>query len=396
MSNKLNKMKKISIILAFLFISNFYAQKSKCIAKTWLLTTIHTQNKKVKPYAVVQFKPNGKMAIRNYEIANWKIDGNKLIIDSNVKKSLSGVAQILKINKKQLIYSKGNDTFYYIAYNPKQVKDDPVYNKNLGVWQMNGNQLKIIEFMPDGKLSYFIDFGNGTMTSIGNWIYIPDQKKIILQGDLSGFEGIYTIQKINNEIAEWEKDKIHYQWEKKSQIDNPPHLSFAYEEVENNEGETHDLPWSQEALSGYLKGIKKVEYQLKIYEPDVHTFREKNIVSEIEVNEEKDQITFTNFEIKDEEKFIINKEIKGYLQNAYNAFFPQKDIGPFQIKNNFEKIKINGKEYICTVVEGFDGDTKIKYWMINDKPGIYAKVMIENETFPSLMIYELIQELQKN
>ena len=46
------------------------------------------------------------------------------------------------------------------------------------------------------------------------------------------------------------------------------------------------------------------------------------------------------------------------------------------------------------VIEGLDGDTKIKYWMILDKPGIYAKI-IREEVDPFDEVEYLIIELEE-
>ena len=101
---------------------------------------------------------------------------------------------------------------------------------------------------------------------------------------------------------------------------------------------------------------------------------------------------------KNEEELIQNEIIKAHLQNAYNKFFPQKELQPFKIVNNSAQITINGQKYFCTLVEGFDGDEKIKYWMINDKPGVFAQI-IQEKTGKNghYIIYQLldIESLKK-
>jgi hypothetical protein len=51
-------------------------------------------------------------------------------------------------------------------------------------------------------------------------------------------------------------------------------------------------------------------------------------------------------------------------------------------------VEAGGTTYTCTVVEGMDGDTKIKYWMINDKPGIFAKIIKDNNRESGIPFYQ--------
>ena len=53
--------------------------------------------------------------------------------------------------------------------------------------------------------------------------------------------------------------------------------------------------------------------------------------------------------------------------------------------------------FTCTVIEGFDGDDKVKYWMINDKPGVYAKIVTIGDMFGELryVVTELTEIRQK-
>ena len=46
-------------------------------------------------------------------------------------------------------------------------------------------------------------------------------------------------------------------------------------------------------------------------------------------------------------------------------------------------IEIPLGSFECTIVEGFGRfDNKIKYWMINSKPGVFAKIIIVKDEDP--------------
>ncbi len=45
---------------------------------------------------------------------------------------------------------------------------------------------------------------------------------------------------------------------------------------------------------------------------------------------------------------------------------------------NEQMLKVPASTFKCTVIEGIDGEARIKYWMINDLPGVYAKTICES------------------
>jgi K(+)-stimulated pyrophosphate-energized sodium pump len=68
-----------------------------------------------------------------------------------------------------------------------------------------------------------------------------------------------------------------------------------------------------------------------------------------------------------------------------------------EVTVNVDKVEENGETYTVTTtktVETVDGEKKLKYWMINDMPGLYAKIIME-ETDPFGELDYRIQELEK-
>jgi len=81
------------------------------------------------------------------------------------------------------------------------------------------------------------------------------------------------------------------------------------------------------------------------------------------------------------------------LMELYNNFFPRSELFPFRIVGT-DSISTPAGTFSCTVVEGMDGDDKVKLWMINNKPGIYAKIIIDRYSPFDEVDYK-ITELQK-
>ncbi len=380
-------MKKIFIVF-LLLTSVLQAQQS--INGTWLLIKIEQNEKTEAPYLISKFKDNGKMLFGEDEIADWKLKKNLIVFKSKLSPNFSGTASILKINQKELIYQKDNAKFHYIRYNQKLIDELPEYKRLLGVWQMTGTQITILSFSQNHRFTELVQQSDASITTQGQWLYLPQNNSIVIQADAEVLRGKSKIIQINKDLLELKYKGINYTLDRKPYIEKPEEpLTFTYEEIENNEGDSHDFPWSEEALFGYLKNQKQIHYIRKIFNKDVHACLIDNIISKVKVDDDKQKIIFIDYLAKDEEEVKLNEQRKAFLENTYNRFFPQKDIAPFRIVNNFEKIHIEDKDYYCTAVEGFDGDTKIKYWMINDMPGTFAKIIIQNDDEQSYIKYEL-------
>ena len=83
---------------------------------------------------------------------------------------------------------------------------------------------------------------------------------------------------------------------------------------------------------------------------------------------------FSNSKIVGTDTSQYSQKVKGNLQNSYNLFFPMDEYYRFRIAGH-EKVKVPAGEFQCTVVEAADGEDKYKLWMIDDLPGVYAKIV---------------------
>ena len=73
-----------------------------------------------------------------------------------------------------------------------------------------------------------------------------------------------------------------------------------------------------------------------------------------------------------------------------NLLYPEVEFN-FRIVKT-EEITTNAGTFLCTVIEAAQDEIQKKLWMINDRPGVYAKIIIEKPGMfgaYSLEIYEL-------
>jgi len=384
---KTDTMKK-TLFLSLLFFSlALHAQDT--IEGTWLMTRVENNEKADEPYIVTHFKPDGKMYFRDFEIATWKASGKQLVFDSKYDPKFSGKANVLKLDDKELIYQKGDDKYYYVRYDEKIISAHPVYRQLLGAWKLSGTQTSIYYFGKDNSMAELTLFTDGSMTTKGDWFYLPAENNLVIQADVANFKGTNRILQINQDILELEYKGIKYTLEKMPSVESPSDkLNFTYEDIEANESEVQDLPWSDEALFGFLSSVKELYYARKTFEKDVKTYSTEDWQFDVQVDPDEKEIKFTGYRVQNGKKIKESEMNKAFLENTYNRFFPQEEIAPFRILNNFEKITINDKVYACTVVEGFNGDDKIKYWMINDMPGVFAKIIRQNDDNDYYVVYQ--------
>jgi hypothetical protein len=149
---------------------------------------------------------------------------------------------------------------------------------------------------------------------------------------------------------------------------------YAYPEDENK------LPWNFAQIYLNMKNVKEIIYNIDHFKPKrgkvgswINSYKVKFFNDDgnksLSIREysyfKKDYVDMT------ENKYPLNeqtKKIKEFYPRTKPYLF--RIIGEEVYKTSFGVLK-------CTVVETIDNfDKKIKYWMINDKPGVFAKIIV--------------------
>ncbi|MDA3886217.1 MAG: hypothetical protein PF638_11545 [Candidatus Delongbacteria bacterium] len=169
-------------------------------------------------------------------------------------------------------------------------------------------------------------------------------------------------------------------------------LSFTQEDLPEITNPETFLPWMNlEKMIEVLKDVKHIKYKRGSLIEKKNSFKYSTILSKLEVKEEQHSVVFTNLMITENDTMQYSQNYKDKMSEAYNYFFPRKDMMFYRFVG-VESIEVPAGKFECTVLEGFDDEKKVKYWMINDKPGIFAKIIEEGEgCFGELeyFVYEL-------
>lgn len=388
-------MKKSHLLIAIfiLFIGFTNAQNEK-ISGNWLLTKVEQGDEVDNPLFTQNFKEDGKMEVMDQELGTWKYDPeNELItMQSTEVKEFDGDFKIILITPKKLQLQQGSVKLYYAKIN---LADKEKNNASLnieGEWtienELDQTQLLKIE-RPDTFLISIIYSGGGSAAYKGTWIYNPEEKSILFLGGTSLLKGFNTVKTISENKFILEKNGKEIIGKKEPTAKPIERLTFTIEDFP--EESTDASPWQDfDALLNELKHVSYLKYKQSKLIPNTSSFTYNTLLSKIDVNSEERRISLANLSITKKDTMQFSERVKGDLYNQYNDFYPQEELGPFKLVTT-ETIKVPAGQFKCKIFEGFDGDAKVKYWMIIDKPGIYAKIIREDIGLFDKVEYSIIE-----
>ena len=386
---------KLTLVIILTFISFCHAQNEKIIG-SWLLTKVEVSDKIHEPFYITNFKSNGTLEMMGIKAGTWEFDkkANKIVMKSELDKDFNGDNSIVSISNKELIVIKDTAKLYYTKVNLEDIEKDNAASGLIGDWKLKNDldetQLLKIE-LPDTCVLIKVGYGH-TTTTTGTWIYNSKEKSVLFVVRSRFLKGKSNVKEISENKFILDKNGIEIIADKETSTNTIERLTFSYEDFP--EESTENSPWQDfDALLNVLKTVKHLKYKQGKLINGTSSFSYNTLLSKINVNLDKRSISLKNLSITQNDTLQYSESVKGYLNNEYNNFFPQEEPSPFRIVKT-ETITVPAGTFNCKVIEGLDGDTKIKYWMILDKPGIYAKI-IREEVDPFDEVEYLIIELEE-
>jgi hypothetical protein len=394
----------ISIIIAFVGITN--AQNSKIVG-TWLLSKVEIGEKIQTPYQINEFNENGKFVVMGIEVGTWEYDikTNAIIMKSDFDKDFNGNATIVGVTGNNLELSKDNTKMFYTKISMSQLA---VSNKNSGLFGM-----WVFNNVPNNYTNTFVNFTEPDqykmiqkqegMTSEynGTWLFNKQENSLII----IGFNGDNFLRgknkvKISAETIEIENNGNHFKGKKmEEQISNIEKLAFTendfYDEngdyKYNEEEENTKLPWlNWSEMKTDLQGVSKLVYNYSVLIEGTESFENKILTANVRASLEEE-----GFEIDNVFYGYDSKESDLPINNNYSSpLYPLEGL-LFNVVGE-EQITTPAGTFQCTVLNAVDYSGVLKkLWMLNDKIGVYAKIIEvdTDETFGHYYVYEL-QEIK--
>jgi hypothetical protein len=394
-----NMKTRILFLFALSLLITLNAQENKLTGK-WLMVKAETKNKVQEPYFVTELTKDGKIIVMDIDFGSWKYNKKKntIITKSSINKKFNGTYSILILEKDKLILKKDSVTSYYIKIESTKIADANKSSQLEGKWKIKNNEnlLQVLEFTLPDSYTYVEADNNSTETTNGNWIYNPDDKSLIIMGFSRKLKGKLNVVSIseNKLVLEKEGEKIIAEKEKNGN-DKIERLTFEEDDFpEREEIDASEFPWNDfDYMAEYLQNIKMLVYKYGKLLPKINTLKYSTIISKVKVDLNKPSVDLKNSFVENNDTSQYSEKYKGGLMGLYDNFFPQAEIAPYR-KTGVETVTVPAGTFECSVFEGFDGFDKVKYWMINDKPGVYAKI-IKEQIDPFGKLEYSIQELEK-
>jgi len=232
---------------------------------------------------------------------------------------------------------------------------------------------------------------SGALIPVGKWKCDKKRKMLIMESTMDkDFNGEAKVLNLKDGKLSYKKDGATLNFKKAEMVkpDNTPipALKFTYEDfIGSNDEEkypedTAKLPWTIDQIYAGLKNVKEMVYHVDHFVPKrgktdswTNSYKVKyHSDKEMGIREysyfQKDYVDM------DDCIFPLNDNTMGQKE-----FFPQEKPDYFRVVGT-EDIKTDLGTFKCTIVEGLGNfDLKLKYWMINDKPGIFAKIIKSKE-----------------
>ena len=377
-------MKK-TILLLSLFVMVNYAQTNK-VTGNWLMTKAESIKGTKNAYFIMNFKPNNVMEAMGMKVGTWEFNNSKntIIMKSKFDQDFNGEGKIVKLTDKQLVIQKGDWKFYYKKIDVNKIKENNKNSGLAGMWKIQDDKKdisKIIKFELPDNFTYVEVTDYSTERSSGTWIYEPEANSLIIISQQRLLRGETKIKELSNSKLVLTKDTLIIT-AKRIEPDKNKIERLTFKEEDFPEDEDTDinsqLPWIDfEQMADYLSGIQKVTYRFGTLITETNELHYTTIISKVKVDPNKPSVDFKNLKVSENDTTQYSENYKGGLSELYNNFFPEKELFPVRI-NGTKSVTVPAGVFDCTVVEGFDGDTKVRLYMINDKPGIFAKIIKEN------------------
>ncbi len=394
----------VLMILAGLFSVNMALSKNVSVSGTWLLTKIEKANKVQEVYAPVTFQANGDFMAMGIKMGTWKYHGKIVQIASQQFKVGNGNNNILKLDKQEMILENAGAKMYFRRLDREKILAENKASGLTGTWKLDSDDHSVIQLLvfkaPDSL--YFIEKEPGsTSRTSGSWIYNNNDNSLIvtIMGHGTDFRGMnkitlgkdsFTLENNGKTIKgtrEKTTGKIEHLNFKESDFYDADG-NFKYEEDENK------VPWNDpQAMLDFLKTVHRLDYKYSVLIPDAGIFKSKIFKAGVAVKDNGEKVCVD---------YIFNGYDKDHLPDdtalppncydytTYNKLFPLKEAD-FRVAGK-EQVTTPAGTFQCTVVEALgDFDTMEKMWMIDDKPGVYAMIIMENKdpSFGFYKVYEL-------
>ncbi len=366
----------------------------------WLLTRVVSGTKVKNPYVILDFAPDSSFSVLDVPYGTWtyRTNDSTLMLQARDTEALSGSCKVLKLSEEQFVFRKDSHTYYCTGVRPEAVSRTNAASDLQGDWQLHGTDYPFAYLRLETPMAFTLVQANSVETDVtsGNWIVQPEENAIVFAGSSHLLRGKAAIlERSDSTISLQLGERILRANRSHTERQQIQRLTFEEEEFpENAEPEDLRLPWQEfDRMVETLARIRCLRYS---YGKLVNTFgvlrHTSFILARVTVEPQAPRVRFVYFSVTGADTSQFSEAARDELMNHTNAFFPREEPWPYRIAGT-EHVTVPAGSFACTVVEGIDGFRKVKLWMINDLPGVYARI-IEEQVDPFGTLDYTLSELQ--
>ena len=396
-------MKKIAIVLVTLLIIsvNLNAQENSITGK-WLLTKVEAAGNIEEVYSEVIFKDDGYVEMEGRVFGNWvyKKKGKTVTIESEMIKEFAGERKISKLNENEMVLSGSEMKLFFKKMDQKTIETENKNSKLEGLWKVSVEDVdKILRFkLPDSFIS-LEKMDGAEFTSKGTWMYNSKEKSLIVMTSDDELRGLNTVVKITDTELELENKGNNINATKAEQKDiKVERPTFSDDDFYNENGDykyeadLEKLPWKDFAkLIEYLSNINKLVYEFSALVEETESFDTKKLTANVRGSMNEGIYMDNIFVGFDTASLPENSEMPVAMHNWNNKLYPFESY-TFRVLGE-EEITSAAGTFNFTVIEAIGDDYEnLKLWMINDKPGLLAKVIKDQPgDYGFYQVFELVE-----
>ena len=356
-------------VLLFLFFGFGVVSAFDLSTQKWLMTGYDKGGRKIFSYAIVNFNDDILM-INDINIGKWKWNKDKktIVIESKMSGFFSGEIEVVLLKSDKLILKKGDIKLFFVKFDINKMEKDNAHSGFLGVWKVKTDDgISFLRFDMPNNLLEDQEFYGGSSLSSGKWIF--DGKNLLVIDAPKWCRGKNKITKKSYNSFQFENRGNFFE-ANRVMPERYEKLTFDSDKLDSSEDE---LPRNWKMVSGFMDKTSEYysfEYRVGKLLNKIGVFVYHTVSVRIMPDYEKGMVEFI-FVDGDKKYSKIKKEYND------NYFFPENDIDIYKVKGK-EKITTPAGTFDCTVVEAVRmNENKVKFWMIDNIPGVYAKIITE-------------------
>ncbi len=382
------------------------------IEGTWLFTKVVVKDKVHEPLTVIEYSADGLIMTQGVNVGSWSHNQKegKLIMKTNHDKDFDGDCNIISLSQKELNFEKNGEKWFLTRLNMDEIAKGNSESGLIGSWgfadDANDDVIRVLNFKSPDSFTLIEKQPGMESKNGGMWIFNSQEKSLVILARGTKLNGKNKILKITDKelLLENSGEKIAIR-KVNNQKNKIERLSFTQADFFDGNGEYKyyedetKLPWTDpfETLMT-LVNTKQLAYSFSSLVEGTKVFDTKKLIADVNTNVDEQMLSidfifygYDRYNLPDDTQLPPN-----VLDFDYGSKLYPLGMNSFRVIGN-EEITTTSGTYECTVAEAAGShDECYKLWMINNKPGVYAKI-IEDKAgqFGHYYIYELTELVQK-